>query len=223
MKISLIFTLIFTLLAGSYNAPVEDTKTTIPPASIQADAIAANDAAQAEANPKAASEVSVAEAIDASDESVHPAAAPVAVVNAIDASDTESVAPAPQAGAVNAVDVSNESTYPVAAPVAVAEAIDASDTESVAPAPANPVAVANANTASEPPKAEEITAEDAKNIALSHAGLSGKKVHDLEVELDRERGKKIYEVSFESERFDYEYEIDAETGEILISDKEWDD
>jgi len=85
MKLPLIFTLVFALLAGSYTTPVEDTNTTIPPAVVKADAIAANDATQAEINPEIAPQVAVVEAVDASDESIHPTAAPVAVVNAIDA------------------------------------------------------------------------------------------------------------------------------------------
>ena len=33
----------------------------------------------------------------------------------------------------------------------------------------------------------------------------------------------LYEVDFEADGYEYEYEIHAETGEIITWDKEWDD
>lgn len=75
------------------------------------------------------------------------------------------------------------------------------------------------------PKTEpkkEVTASEARNIALKHAGLKKADVRDLEVELDRDGGKKHFDVSFEKDGYDYEYEIDAATGKILKSEKERD-
>lgn len=57
--------------------------------------------------------------------------------------------------------------------------------------------------------------EAAINAALAHAGLERSKVRDLQCELDREDGVMIYEVEFESGLYDYEYDIDAITGEVL--------
>lgn len=57
--------------------------------------------------------------------------------------------------------------------------------------------------------------EKAKSIALAHAKVSEADVRELEVDLDRESGRMVYEVSFEARRMEYEYEIDAVTGEIL--------
>ena len=167
MKIPLIFALVFTLLAGSYKTPVEDTNTTTPSAPAT-EVVAADDATRAETNPEIAPQVAVVEAINTGDETIHPTAAPVAVVNAIDA----------------------------------------------------------AETVAEPPKAEEtdkITAEEAKNIALLHTGLTEDKVRKLEVDQDRKRGKIKFEVEFHVEGFEYEYEIDAKSGKILTSEKDWDD
>lgn len=82
----------------------------------------------------------------------------------------------------------------------------------------------------EPPAAEvpaeqpkTITAEEAKAIALAHAGLTAEEVRGLRAELDRERGRTEWEIEFRVGRWEYEYEINAETGEIIFSEKEWDD
>jgi len=69
--------------------------------------------------------------------------------------------------------------------------------------------------------AAKLTREEAKSIALTHAGVS--KVYDLDVELDKEKGVWVYEVDFETAGVEYEYDIDAYTGEILKSRKERDD
>lgn len=58
----------------------------------------------------------------------------------------------------------------------------------------------------------------AKQKALSHAGLKESDVYELEVELDEEDG--IYEVSFETKSYEYEYEVQATTGKILKAEKD---
>ena len=58
--------------------------------------------------------------------------------------------------------------------------------------------------------------ERAKEIAFAHAKVSPSEVRKLKVELDRDHGRMIYEIDFEVGRTDYEYEIDALTGEILM-------
>ncbi len=69
---------------------------------------------------------------------------------------------------------------------------------------------------------KELTAAEARDKALKHAGFKKSEVRDLEVELDRDGGKKHFDVSFEKDGYDYEYEIDATTGKILKSEKERD-
>lgn len=64
-----------------------------------------------------------------------------------------------------------------------------------------------------------ITAKHAKETALRHAGLSESQVNHLDVDLDRENGKLIYEVDFNSGNTEYDYDIDAETGEVISADK----
>ncbi len=68
-----------------------------------------------------------------------------------------------------------------------------------------------------------ITRDKAIATALSHAGLSANEVTELECEYEVERGKQLYEVSFKNGRTEYDYEIDANTGDILKSEKEIDD
>lgn len=55
----------------------------------------------------------------------------------------------------------------------------------------------------------------AKSIALKHAKLAESDIRSLEVELDREDGVIIYEVEFKYKGLEYEYEINATTGEIM--------
>ena len=59
-------------------------------------------------------------------------------------------------------------------------------------------------------------------LALNHAGLNKADVRDLEAELDRERGGTYWEVDFEHGGYDYSYDINAQTGEIVIAEKEKD-
>jgi uncharacterized membrane protein YkoI len=68
-----------------------------------------------------------------------------------------------------------------------------------------------------------LTKEEAEKIALDHAGLSPDQVQRLRTKLDYERGKPEYEVDFRVDRWEYDYDIDAQTGEIRSWDKDWDD
>ncbi|WP_458407311.1 stalk domain-containing protein [Anaerotignum sp.] len=69
---------------------------------------------------------------------------------------------------------------------------------------------------------KEITAEEAKKIALKHAGLKESEVTRLRAEKDRDDGRVKYDVEFQKDRMEYDYEIDAETGKILKAEKEYD-
>ena len=65
--------------------------------------------------------------------------------------------------------------------------------------------------------------DKARDIALSDVGLSSSDVRALEVELDAENGKLVYEVEFKSGANEYDYEIDAKSGEIIKNHVEIDD
>lgn len=73
------------------------------------------------------------------------------------------------------------------------------------------------------PKDEVIGKSKAKSIALNHAGVSSSDAKGMECEYDVDDGRKVYEVSFRSGKYEYDYEIDAVTGKILSWDKEVDD
>ncbi len=62
-----------------------------------------------------------------------------------------------------------------------------------------------------------ISRDDAISAALANAGLTQADVYDLDAELDIDGGIARYEVDFETASTEYEYDIDALTGEILRS------
>lgn len=68
-----------------------------------------------------------------------------------------------------------------------------------------------------------LTKEEAIAIALKDVGLEESQVTRLRAELDYDRGRPEYDVDFHVDRWEYDYEIDAETGKILDFDKDWDD
>ena len=67
-----------------------------------------------------------------------------------------------------------------------------------------------------------ITAQQAQEIALSHAGLSSSQVSFVRAHLDWDDGRQVYEVEFynTSNYTEYDYEIDASSGDILSYDHE---
>ena len=68
-----------------------------------------------------------------------------------------------------------------------------------------------------------ISKEEAKSIALTHAGISANDAPRLRVEFDYDGGRPEYEVDFHYGGYEYDYEIDAETGKIISWDKDWED
>jgi len=68
-----------------------------------------------------------------------------------------------------------------------------------------------------------IGVDKAKAAAFADAGVKGSAVRDLEVELDVEHGIMVYEVEFKANGTEYEYDIDAVTGEVVHVDKDIDD
>lgn len=66
---------------------------------------------------------------------------------------------------------------------------------------------------------DRITKEQAKKIALDDAGVAAADVYDFEIELDNEKSVLCYDISFEYNNRDYDYDIDAKTGEIISADK----
>lgn len=64
----------------------------------------------------------------------------------------------------------------------------------------------------------KISIEEAKNIALKHANLTNDKVSFIKVESDLDNGIEKYDIEFYYENTEYDYEINALTGEIIKYD-----
>lgn len=76
---------------------------------------------------------------------------------------------------------------------------------------------------SKPAASGDIGYAKAKSVALNHAGVSESKAYDMDIELDDEDGRLIYEVEFKFGGMEYSYEINAATGAILKHEAEIDD
>ena len=68
-----------------------------------------------------------------------------------------------------------------------------------------------------------ISADKAKEIALSHAGVSASAATFVKAKLDWDDGRMEYEVEFYANNTEYDYEIDATSGTVLSYDKDWKD
>ena len=77
--------------------------------------------------------------------------------------------------------------------------------------------------ASDPNSGSYIGVDKAKSIALSDAGVNAADAVFLKARLDRDDGRMEYEVEFYSGSKEYDYDIDALTGEIRSRDWELDD
>lgn len=65
-----------------------------------------------------------------------------------------------------------------------------------------------------------ITPEEAQRIALEHAGVTAEEVTGLHTVMDIDNGRQEYDVEFRVGHLEYDYEIDAATGQILSFDKD---
>lgn len=70
-----------------------------------------------------------------------------------------------------------------------------------------------------PKKSSGYIGEDAaKDIALNHAKLSESDVIFAKAKLDRDDGRYVYEIKFYAGNLEYEYDIDAKSGDVLEFD-----
>ena len=67
-----------------------------------------------------------------------------------------------------------------------------------------------------------IGSEKAKSIALKHAGLSASEIAQFEWEMDFEHGVMVYDIEFVYSGYEYDYEINARSGEVIQADRERD-
>ncbi len=64
-----------------------------------------------------------------------------------------------------------------------------------------------------------ISVDEAKNIALNHAGLNSSSVKFVKANTDWDDGRRIYEIEFYTNDYkEYDYEIDAYSGDIVSFD-----
>ena len=63
-----------------------------------------------------------------------------------------------------------------------------------------------------------LTREEAKQKALAHAGVNAADATFVECKPDHENGRTVYEIEFYSGNKEYDYEVDAYSGDILAYD-----
>ena len=80
--------------------------------------------------------------------------------------------------------------------------------------------VQDVQTSGEAAKNAYIGEEKANQIAFNHAGVAESNIYELEIEIDYEYGTMVYDVEFASGEKEYEYYIDAVSGEILEHEAE---
>ena len=86
------------------------------------------------------------------------------------------------------------------------------------PAPA--VTKTPSETQPSPLVEEPLGEEEALALALKHAGIQADQAQRVRAEADWEDGRAVYEVEFVADGYEYEYEVDAYTGEIVKSERE---
>ncbi|MBQ4128995.1 MAG: PepSY domain-containing protein [Ruminococcus sp.] len=105
----------------------------------------------------------------------------------------------------------------------VTETVTAIETQPPTQPKTEEVTTAPTQAQTQAKKDENIGEKKAKSIALKHAGLKESEVSGLYVELDYDDGVLRYEVDFRQGQIEYDYDIDAKTGDILSYDKDYDD
>lgn len=71
--------------------------------------------------------------------------------------------------------------------------------------------------------ADNIGAENATAIAIAHSAVPESAIYDKEAKLEVKKGVYVYEVEFKADGYEYEYVINAKTGDIISVEKEIDD
>lgn len=64
----------------------------------------------------------------------------------------------------------------------------------------------------------EVTADEAKALALKDAGLTEAEVTKLKVKTDQDNNRPVFEIEFEKGQTDYDYTVDASSGQITEKD-----
>jgi len=77
------------------------------------------------------------------------------------------------------------------------------------------VAESMESTPALPAEENDIGAEKAQEIALEKAGVKAEDTMFINAHIDRDDGKVVYDVEFQSASIDYEVTVDAVTGEVI--------
>ena len=73
------------------------------------------------------------------------------------------------------------------------------------------------------PGSNFLSEDEIRAIVFNHAGVNANDVREFEIELDDEHGIWVYEVDFKAGNTEYDYVVNAVTGEIIKSETEVDD
>lgn len=65
-----------------------------------------------------------------------------------------------------------------------------------------------------------LSAEEAESIVLTHLGLTRENIRFERSELDRKRGRTVWNIEFAANGVEYSFEIDAYIGEIVKTERE---
>ncbi len=112
------------------------------------------------------------------------------------------------------------SFLPPSQPAAVSDAAIPESVTPVAAVEQEKAPVEAAPTQPAAPAETFLTEQEAKDIALAHAGLTADKVKGLRAEFDRDDGRPEWEVEFYSGDWEYDYTVHGKSGKILKSQKE---
>jgi uncharacterized membrane protein YkoI len=69
----------------------------------------------------------------------------------------------------------------------------------------------------------KISRDEAKKIALDHAKVKDADIKNYHISLDNDNGVLEYDIEFDHQGYEYDYEIDAKTGEIREHNKDKED
>lgn len=125
--------------------------------------------------------------------------------------ETAASSPAPVPASEDVSQSSSNAGNTEAAPAAQREESSSEGSASAATDPVNPSQDAR------------ITVDQARQIALDHAGLTEDQVQMRKMNLDWDDGRQEYEIEFYRDGMEYEYTIDASDGTILEADRDIDD
>ena len=125
--------------------------------------------------------------------------------------------------AVTGVIIDSETPADAAAPAGGTQAADQTDDQAAGqaadPAPSGASGAPQTSTPAANTSTAAITEDQAREIALTNAGLTSDQVTFLRSKLDYDDGRRVYDIEFYTADYtEYDYEIDADTGTILSYD-----